>query len=115
MTRFPHVNPLSPEFKAAFRHLGASADFPWIKNGHSNATAHYLDAPDGRGLACIVCLRGHEGRNPVEVAGLLVHEAVHAWQAYADHIGESSPGTEQEDYAIQAISQELMAEFARRQ
>ncbi len=62
----------------------------------------------------MVCLRETEGRKPVEVAGLLVHEAVHVWQAYADHIGEAQPGREQEAYAIQCIAQELMAEFARR-
>jgi len=83
----------------------------FIRNSWSHATTHTFEAPSG--LACIVCMRGHEERMPVEVAGLLVHEAVHIWQQYADRIGESSPGTEQEAYAIQSIAQELMAEFAR--
>ena len=61
-----------------------------------------------------MCLEDWRGRHPVEVAGLLVHEAVHIWQQYADRIGEDEPGREQEAYAIQAISHELMAEFARR-
>jgi len=30
------------------------------------------------------------------------------------HAGEETPGREQEAYAVQCISQELMAEFARR-
>jgi hypothetical protein len=102
------------EFGAAMRHLKVTSDAPWIKNGHSNATAHYFDAPDGRGLVCIVCIAGWEARTPIEVAGLLVHEAVHAWQAYARQIGENNPGDEQEAYAVQSIAQELMAEFARR-
>ena len=102
------------EFAAALKHLGVNSEVPWIKNTHSSATAHYFDHPEGRGLVCIVCVRGHEGRNPIEVAGLLVHEAVHAWQAYAEAIGERLPGVEQEAYAVQAIAQELMAEFARR-
>ena len=46
---------------------------------------------------------------------MIVHEAVHIWQAvYARNIGEQKPGwTGVAAYAIQAISQELMAEFAR--
>lgn len=55
-----------------------------------------------------------QNRNAIEMAGLLIHEAVHVWQAYAEHMGESKPGDEQEAYAIQAISQELLAEYARR-
>jgi hypothetical protein len=51
----------------------------------------------------------------IEIAGLLIHEAVHVWQAYAaDSIQEHHPSSEQEAYAIQGISQELLAEYARR-
>ncbi len=100
------------EFAAALRHIKVSGDPPWITNAHSHATAHTFEGP--RGLTVIVCLCEFEGRNPIEVAGLLIHEAVHIWQQYADHIGEHRPGDEQEGYAIQAIAQELMAEFARR-
>lgn len=86
-------------------------------------TPEFFDAPgssgrtwvfDGkRGLACIVAIKDFEARTPIEIAGLLVHEAVHVWQQYADDIGERNPGSEQEAYAIQSIAQELMAEFAR--
>ena len=100
------------EFKAAAKHLKAGQELAWMKNEHSHATAHTFDGRHG--LTVVVCLQDWQGRNPVEVAGLLVHEAVHAWQSYADHIGERSPGIEQEAYAIQSIAQELMAEFARR-
>ena len=102
------------EFDSAMRHLKIPLGQPWIRNEHSDATAHVCVSPKGD-LCCVVALRGFEGRNPIEVAGLLVHEAVHIWQEYADRIGERNPGAEQEAYAIQAISQELMAEFARRQ
>ncbi len=100
------------EFSAATAHLRAGQDLAWIKSPQSQATAHAFDGPHG--LTVVVCLSDWQGRNPVEVAGLLVHEAVHAWQFYAGHIGERSPGIEQEAYAIQSIAQELMAEFARR-
>lgn len=101
------------EFKDALRHIRVSTHNSWIKTDSAHATTHFMVTGKGEST-CIVCLRGHEGRNPIEVAGLLVHEAVHVWQDYADSIGERSPGSEQEAYAIQAISQELMAEFARR-
>ena len=98
-------------FKEACRHLRLDAVPPWIKNPHSHATAHYIEGQ--RGLCVVVCMRDWQGRDPVEVAGLLVHEAVHVWQEYAEQIGEHEPGREQEAYAVQAIAQELMAEFAR--
>ncbi len=66
------------------------------------------------GLCCVVCLNGVTGRDPIEVAGLIIHEAVHVWQAYAEDIGEESAASEQEAYAIQCIAQELMSEFSRR-
>ena len=67
-------------------------------------------------LCAIVSVSQHsrEFCNAIEMAGLLIHEAVHVWQRYAEHMGEHRPGDEQEAYAIQAISQELMAEYARR-
>lgn len=98
------------QFKAACKHIKCPPP-SFIANDWSNATAHYFDGK--RGQTVIVCLRDWEGRNPIEVAGLLVHEAVHVWQEYAERIGEREPGREQEAYAIQAIAQELMAEFAR--
>jgi len=83
----------------------------WINPG-ADATSHHLVSENKR--VCVVCLGNMGGRSAIEVAGLLVHEAVHVWQEYADSIGESTPGREQEAYAIQAIAQELMAEYARR-
>lgn len=55
-----------------------------------------------------------KNRTAIEMAGMLIHEAVHVWQAYAVHMGETNPGDEQEAYAVQSISQELLAEYARR-
>lgn len=83
-----------------------------MKTPHADATCHWMKNADGN-LACIVCLGDFSGRSGIEIAGLLVHESVHIWQRYVDHIGESNPGDEQEAYAIQAIAQELMADFAR--
>lgn len=100
------------EFRDALAHLKAPEVPRWVSSG-ADATMHTFQHPDGK-TACIVCLAGHQGRNPVEIAGLLIHEAVHIWQQYCNDIGEHAPGAEQEAYAIQAIAQELMAEYARR-
>jgi hypothetical protein len=100
------------EFDAALRDCGAPVGKDWLGE-HANASAHYLRDKAGD-LVCVVALGAFSERSPIEVAGLLVHEAVHVWQKYAENIGEDCPGAEQEAYAIQAISQELMAEFARR-
>ena len=101
------------EYKQALKHLKVAPVIEWIENPHASATVHIIASPTG--LACIVCLSGYENRNSVEVAGLLVHEAVHLWQEYCDYYGATCPGSEQEAYVVQALTQELMAEFARRQ
>lgn len=100
------------EFRDAVRPLRMTTRPAWVQPP-ADATTYNLNH-DEHGLCAIVALRGWEGRDPIEVAGLLVHEAVHVWQAYAEGIGERFPGAEQEAYAVQGIAQELMAEFARR-
>lgn len=55
------------------------------------------------GICCIVCMDGYQEHSPVEIAGLLVHEAVHVWQRYCESMGEESPGAEQEAYGIQPL------------
>lgn len=100
------------EYKAALKELGIDELNDWIKTPQANATAHHFAST--KGLTCVVCLDKWVGRNPIEIAGLLVHESVHAWQEWCNYYGESAPGNEQEAYAIQAVAQELMAEFSRR-
>ncbi len=101
------------EFRAAIAHLKSPEVPRWINRG-ADATAHFFDNPDGKTVAVVCLAESRKRREPVEVAGMLVHEAVHVWQAYCREIGERNPGDEQEAYAIQSIAQELMAEFARR-
>lgn len=100
------------DFRAAIAPLKTPAVPRWLNSG-AGATTHTFEH-HRNGIVCVVCIGDFEGRSPIEVAGLLVHEAVHVWQHYCDEIGEHTPGSEQEAYAIQSIAQELMAEFARR-
>ena len=101
------------EFDAAMRHCKVPVGAPYLKTKRANATTHHLENGSGD-VVSVVALGDTTDRDPIEVAGLLVHEAVHVWQEYCDSIGESHPGSEQEAYAVQAIAQELMAEYARR-
>ena len=100
------------EYKVAMKHCCVEYATPWLNDG-AHATTHLLRNPKGE-LCCIVCLGDTEGRLPVEIAGLLIHEAVHVWQEYCADIGEKYPASEQEAYAIQAVSQELLDGFAKR-
>lgn len=100
------------DFIKAMKHCKVKSPGDWIKTPHAGATAHKLDHPDGN-RCVIVALREEADARPLEVAGLLVHEAVHVVQDYFAHIGEANPGEEQQAYAIQGVAQELMTEYAR--
>ena len=97
-------------FHAALADCGITDRPDFMGTTHADATTHHLNNKDGS-LACIVTLGPWADRKPVEVAGLLIHEAVHVWQFYCQRIGEHTPGVEQEAYGIQAIAQELMQSF----
>jgi hypothetical protein len=83
----------------------------FIANEQSNATTHFFECNDKR--AAIVCMPIVKDRLGVEIAGLLVHEAVHIWQAHRDDIGEKQPASEQEAYGIQWIAQTLIHAYGQ--
>lgn len=82
----------------------------WVANEHSDATTHHFVTDSGR-RAVVVSLRQKEGIEGIQIAALLVHEAVHIWQECRDLLGEASPSAEFEAYCIQGISQNLMQRF----
>jgi len=86
---------------------------PWMQSAQSDAQTHWLEHPK-QGLVCIVTLRMKDGISGIQIACLLLHEAVHIWRAFREHIGETDPSREFEAYAIQAIAQTLMYEFSER-
>lgn len=113
--RLPYMTlVLSPEeFEQAKTHLKVTDHIPWVNLG-ADATTHWWFNDDGDHVA-VVSLSVPSGKDGTEIAGLLVHEAVHIWQCYVgDILREKSPGDEQEAYGIQWISQVLMSEYARR-
>lgn len=104
---------LTAEDFAAKAHDEGEEPFPneWVSAG-KHAKVHSFVRKDGKRLA-IVCMSGWEDRDPICIAGLLVHEAVHVWQSFCEDIGERTPSIEFEAYSIQWIAQQLMWEFVR--
>lgn len=102
-------------FRAVMKHLAVSPEEtpPFMSNWHSDATVHRFENQEKRGKTTVVCMRGWEGKTGVQIACLLVHEAVHIWQHHREDIGEWKPGAEEEAYAIQNIAQRLMEDFSR--
>jgi hypothetical protein len=84
---------------------------PWIQEG-ANATMHSLTDSVGE-MVCAVCLQTNDKVVATQIAGLLVHEAVHVWQKWRESIGEKEPSKEFEAYGIQQISQRLMHAYAQ--
>ena len=85
-------------------------DWPLFVTGKSDATVHYFENATS-GLIAIVCIRRRKGISLIQMHALMVHEAVHIWQAHREAIGEKKPGDESEAYAIQNISQALMQAY----
>ena len=82
----------------------------WVTPG-ADATTHFLNHPEGA-KAAIVCLDTEKNLNGIQIASVLVHEAVHIWQEHRREVGEHEPADESEAYAIQALSQRLMEAYA---
>jgi hypothetical protein len=80
----------------------------------SHATTHTFITPSGIPVAIVCMTPNFEKYTGVQIAALLVHEAVHIWQKHAAYIGAwNDHGDEEEAYAIQNIAQSLMEDFAR--
>ena len=101
------------EYRAVALELESPEVPHWTGHMGADAATHTFENTE-RGLVCVVCIRNIEKATPIEVAGVLVHEAVHVWQRWCESYGEDEPGAEQEAYAIQNIAQILMTEYARR-
>ena len=101
------------QFSRELRHLklarNAWPDF--LATTHAHATTHFF-VNEGKESA-IVCIHPAPERDQLEVVGLIVHEAVHVWQAVADNIGEKHPSSEFEAYGVQGIAQSLLGEYRR--
>lgn len=83
-------------------------------HANSDAAVFFFHQSNSNGLCALVCMSKPKRGKPIEVVhGLLVHEAVHIWQACRDELSEKNPSSEMEAYAIQHIAQELMASYRK--
>lgn len=99
------------EFLAVMKRMKVKSPPPWL-GASADAMVHHFEL--GSHLTCVVTIRDDEHASPGAINGLLVHEAVHCFQVWCRHAGESKPGDEFMAYAIQSIAQELMDDFARK-
>jgi len=93
-------------FKRELKRLGIKGKLDYTASPTSNATCYEFEN-NGK-TSFIVTLKGWEGADPIEVAGLLVHEATHIKQHVMRIIGEDSPSKEFEAYMMQNIAANLM-------
>jgi hypothetical protein len=98
------------DFKKELKRLGIPKnDRPDFISHNANATVHFFES---NGKTCsIVCVGCTEGRSKNEIAGLLIHEAVHIWQEIRINIGEKETSHEFEAYSIQTIAQKLIEAY----
>jgi len=89
------------------------SDWPSWLGENARATTSELQHPSGKRCLIVSCPPQRKDETGAFVAALIVHEAVHVWQAIRDYIGEREPGAESEAYAVEAISQTLFNEFIR--
>jgi len=100
----------TPElFKRELKRIGVEGDLDYTATPASNATCYEFEK-DGKTIY-IVTIKEWEGHDPLEVAGLIVHEATHIKQHVMRLIGEKAPSDEFEAYMMQNIAANLMQCF----
>ena len=95
-------------FKKEMKRLGISPAPDFVSDG-AGGTSHILDRCGA--ITVIVCVRPKRGVTRDEMAGLLVHEAVHCWQEARNAMREEEPSSEFEAYSIQYFAQMFMEEL----
>lgn len=86
---------------------------PQFVPNDARACCHYFENDKTFCTYVTVCLNREKvaGRSGVEIAAVIVHEAVHVWQECVGYIGEKKPCREFEAYSIQHISEQLMKSY----
>lgn len=82
---------------------------PFVTPGR-DGTCHWFN--HGETSVAVVCIRVREGVTSIQVAGLIVHEAVHLWQEARQDLNERAPSSEFEAYSVQWLAQSLLEQYA---
>lgn len=101
------------EFDAILKHINHPIGEEFISDGERGKHHAYIKKSTKQQMS-IVCIDPDNLNGDDEVAGILVHESVHVWQAFCDWINEIEPSYEFEAYSIQNIFLELWLEYQRR-
>jgi len=114
LIRGPHTTLCKTEeqYLRAMQEIGIDDPDKWLNPGQI-ALVHHFSSNIFGGRICVVCIGDIEGWDPIEVASILVHEAVHIWQAYVEFIEEDNPSNEFEAYSIERVAHNLMEEYTR--
>lgn len=96
-----------PTFHRELRRLKIPREhWPEWLSGNKHARVHSFEKDGGRDLCCIVCIGYDKKRDPNQVIGLIVHEAVHIWQYICADIGET-------EVLLQRNRRSLRSNYAR--
>ena len=111
MFRSPYYCLVTTEalFKQELKRLNIKGDLSYTNTETSNATCYEFES-NGK-TSFVVTIKDWEGKDPIEVAGLIVHEATHIKQHVMRIIGEKNPSNEFEAYMMQNIAANLMQCF----
>jgi hypothetical protein len=78
----------------------------WVNDGYSGRVHQFRNKNK---QVIIVCIK--RGESQICTMGLIIHEAVHVWQAIKDDLNEQHPSPEFEAYSIQIIAQRLIEKY----
>lgn len=98
------------EFKQVLKQLNFKKPIRWIGET-ATATTTTLECKSKRYCLVSLNLITIAELDPIDIATVLVHEAVHVFQQHCKNIGEDNPSEEFEAYSIQHISQQLMIAY----
>ena len=99
--------PSEAAWKREMRRMRATEAYP-----RSDGRCTVFESAEGKVSILVTLSDRLDGKDPMGIVALLVHEAVHVWQHICDHIGETKASKEVEAYAIQRIVSELMRAYA---